>query len=49
MAERNGDREVMDRMVRDAVNSGLDPRKAREKVKQAMIQMDDRLERSGKR
>lgn len=47
--ERKGDRETMDRLVKDQVQSGIKPQIAEEKARRAMLEADRRLQEQGKR
>ncbi len=45
--EKQGDREVMDRNVRDLVEANVPPDKAREMAKESMQRVDRKLRRGG--
>jgi len=47
--ERDGDRKVMDTLVRDAVKSGVKPDKAQEMARKAMVEADRRARERGQR
>ncbi len=47
--EKQGDRENMNRLIRDQVESGVRPDLAKEQARKAMLEMDRRLREQGKR
>lgn len=49
MGEKQDDRRVMDRNVKDMVESGVKPDKAREMARDSMIRTDRKLRDEGKR
>lgn len=49
MAERDGDRQIMETNVRDLVQGGVKYDKAQQMARESMIRTDRKLEREGKR
>lgn len=49
MGERQGDREVLDRLTKDAIDAGMSSETARRKAREAMLEVDRRLREQGKR
>lgn len=49
MGEKQGDREIMDKNTRDLVEGGVPADKAREKARDSMRRVDDKMRREGKR
>ena len=47
--EKQDDRKVIDQNTRDAIASGVDPRKAQQMARESMIRTDRRLREEGKR
>jgi hypothetical protein len=49
MGEKQGDREVMNGLVRDQVKSGVPAGKAQDNARKAMLEVDRKLREQGKR
>tara|TARA_R110000823_G_scaffold4724_1_gene18703 strand:+ start:1664 stop:1813 length:150 start_codon:yes stop_codon:yes gene_type:complete len=49
MGEKIGDRKVMDTNVRDMVESGVKPERARKEARESMQRVDRKLRDQGKR
>lgn len=47
--ERQGDREVIDRMTKRIASDGVPPDKANEKARESMRRVDQRLREEGRR